>query len=290
MEDFQAETDGSIADGEITPRVAASGEKDPEWRLFPLDGYQVASDPSIESVSLWPPTDIEKRTKSFFEKGMRNTAVAVILTHRWLIPHFLMVIKKPTNTPATATASSGGDPGDNGANRVINSKQAGLFSCKYKPDQGPVSALEAKLRPFLRDSTKSGPPNMTGSSGAASDLVSPAAVGPACYKVAHHLGTLWVAGPNDYDNAWPQIPAHVTRPRERIRLYQVCLSPQVTFHLPPDYTIKSVPLTDPTPKFLNIPYALEQLPFLTSRFVFTYFAEGGEEEDQTEPHHHRVTG
>eukprot|EP01056_Protomagalhaensia_sp_Gyna25_P002861 Protomagalhaensia_sp_Gyna_25__2860@NODE_2665_length_953_cov_15_398249_g2222_i0_p1_GENE_NODE_2665_length_953_cov_15_398249_g2222_i0NODE_2665_length_953_cov_15_398249_g2222_i0_p1_ORF_typecomplete_len270_score37_02NUDIX_2/PF13869_6/8_2e34_NODE_2665_length_953_cov_15_398249_g2222_i058867 len=205
-----------------------------EWKLYPQQGYQVVTDESVRAPSLCPALNDAKRLDSFFRKGMRRTAAAVMVTHRWLAPHLLVFLRQE-------------------AQRL----RCGLFSVKYGATENPKQVLLNRLNTYLRP---------LGSQDAAKAVV------------GEFLGTWWVAGNSDFEHPLPYVPAHCTRPREMIRLYQVVLPPEVTFFVSPGYTLKSIPIFDLVTHRPALPPALQQLPFMLARFVFTYFEAGDDDE------------
>eukprot|EP01053_Blabericola_migrator_P003295 Blabericola_migrator_1__3294@NODE_196_length_11523_cov_74_480883_g169_i0_p4_GENE_NODE_196_length_11523_cov_74_480883_g169_i0NODE_196_length_11523_cov_74_480883_g169_i0_p4_ORF_typecomplete_len277_score48_46NUDIX_2/PF13869_6/1_7e32_NODE_196_length_11523_cov_74_480883_g169_i01063911469 len=219
------------------------GSPDPEWKLFPQQGYQVVTDDSLKPVALCPTWNKVKRLDAFFKKGMRRTVAAVMVTHRWLAPHLLVFLKQDVE-----------------AGQQL---RCGLFSVKCKPGVNPKQTLADRLNLYLR-------PTALGT-GQQETQQCKATVG-------EFLGTWWVASNSDYDHPLPYVPAHTTRPREMIRVYQVVLPPEATFCVTPGYTLKSIPIFDLVTHRPALPLAIQHLPFMIARFVFTYF-EAGDDED-----------
>eukprot|EP01054_Gregarina_sp_Poly1_P006276 Gregarina_sp_Poly_1__6275@NODE_332_length_9468_cov_135_874162_g280_i0_p3_GENE_NODE_332_length_9468_cov_135_874162_g280_i0NODE_332_length_9468_cov_135_874162_g280_i0_p3_ORF_typecomplete_len297_score34_22NUDIX_2/PF13869_6/1_5e32_NODE_332_length_9468_cov_135_874162_g280_i01271017 len=223
--------------------------RDPEWKLYPQQGYEVVTDDTLKPVSLCPPWNYTQRNSSFFRKGMRHTAAAVMITHRWLTPHLLVFLKQA-------------EP--NSANQKLH---CGLFSVKYSATENPRQILIERLNSYLKPTSV----NMMAQSAGGETLSCRASVGD-------YLGTWWMASSNDYNHPLPYIPAHTTRPREMIRLYQIILPPEVTFCVTPGYTLKSIPLFDLVTHRPPLPSAMQKIPFMLARFIFTYFEAGEDDE------------
>lgn len=227
--------------------------RDLEWKLFPQSGYEVVTDETLKPVSLCPAWDHVKRNASFFKKGMRHTAAAVMITHRWRSPHLLVFLKQSKNTTQTGGLL-----------------HCGLFSVKYKASDNPKTLLMERLSSYLRPTSTNMLLNQQWPSESNNKQCTA--------TIGDYLGTWWVASANDYSHPLPYIPAHTTRPREMIRLYQVVLPPEVTFCVTPGYTLKSIPLFDLVAHRPPLPCALQRIPFMISRFVFTYYEAGEDDE------------
>eukprot|EP01055_Gregarina_sp_Pseudo9_P001088 Gregarina_sp_Pseudo_9__1087@NODE_1708_length_1380_cov_17_184191_g1583_i0_p1_GENE_NODE_1708_length_1380_cov_17_184191_g1583_i0NODE_1708_length_1380_cov_17_184191_g1583_i0_p1_ORF_typecomplete_len291_score97_74NUDIX_2/PF13869_6/1_6e32_NODE_1708_length_1380_cov_17_184191_g1583_i04151287 len=235
------------------------GVRDPEWRLYPQQGYEVVTDETLKPVSLSPSWNETRRNAAFFKKGMRHTAAAVMLTHRWLSPHLLVFLKQAEVSNAGVAGGGGG-------------LHCGLFSVKYKATDNPRQVLLDRLNAYLRPTSSNMAANLAASPSPGGDATRTQAT------MGEYIGTWWVATSSDYGHPLPYIPAHCTRPREMIRLYQVLLPPEVTFCVTPGYTLKSIPLFDLVVHRPALPTALQRIPFMMARFVFAYFEAGEDDE------------
>lgn len=97
-------------------------------------------------------------------------------------------------------------------------RPTGLFSGKVNPWEEPVVTLKRLLGVLLGDEPAKG----------------------LC--VGSLIGTFWrssIDGP-----LLPYLPLHVTRPAECIRIYQVVLPTECSFHLPPGVSLRAVAFGD----------------------------------------------
>ncbi|EZG68426.1 nucleotide hydrolase [Gregarina niphandrodes] len=90
-----------------------------DWSVFPQNWYDVSNESAATLIDLWPPTDMERRQEEYAKNGTRHTAVLVILAHRFLLPHLLVVKKE---------------------------KSLGLLSIEIKPTQ---KSAEAQVTEYL---------------------------------------------------------------------------------------------------------------------------------------------
>lgn len=179
-----------------------------EWKCYPQHWYDIKTATSATgAIELWPPLNFEDRNTDFNRTGMRYTAVFVCLTHRWQMPH-LLVVSVAGNMPQMAP------------DRQAQGKQLAkslMFAIRLNPSEDVQQQLKAGLERIY--------------------TVGTAAVGEL-------LGTLWVTSGGNYWSATPVLPIHCTRPREQVSFYQVVLGSTGSFVLPAHWTLKAIALTD----------------------------------------------
>jgi len=115
-------------------------------------------------------------------------------------------------------------------------------------------------------------------------------VGAHGCEIGDLVSQLWK--PNFDDTTLPYLPSHVSRPKERQRIYQVILPTGGVFCLPPKYSLRPVAFHDlhqrgASPDFQldvrgrdpvgRVPYVIANLPLLLSRYSLqTVVAEGAQ--------------
>ena len=73
---------------------------------------------------------------------------------------------------------------------------------------------------------------------------------------------------------YPYIPAHVTRPKEEISVFQVVLPPKCVFGLREGTTMSAVPMCDILKNPESFPQLIRAIPELVSRFVIYSYVPG----------------
>ncbi|GAB64582.1 mRNA cleavage factor-like protein, partial [Plasmodium cynomolgi strain B] len=134
----------------------------------------------------------------------------------------------------------------------IESQEYYLLSGKYRSWEKPREVLKRKLQKYvnqIRDMHFS-----------TSHLNSEQKEIEDPIEIGEFLGEWWKT---QFNSVYlPYLPAHITRPKEYIRLYQVTLTSRSIFHLPPGFTLKALPLFD----LGNCGVAIGGLTSVLSRF------------------------
>ncbi|KAF8817673.1 putative mrna cleavage factor family protein, partial [Cardiosporidium cionae] len=178
----------SVADSPVLQPSAPKEERDiePEWIVYAQSNYEVNATSHLAG-KLDPEERFQKRLESYHRQGLRCTAAAVILCHQHDFPHLLLPQR-------------------------VDTKQYTLLHCKYSIGEKPRSTLQRKLNKYFRaqethqPSYKRAPLKWQ-----SNELIAP------LLEVGEYLGEWWRS--ELYHDPVPYLPAHVTRPKERIRLY-----------------------------------------------------------------------
>ncbi|SPJ08181.1 mRNA cleavage factor-like protein, putative [Plasmodium sp. DRC-Itaito] len=201
-----------------------SRENKGEWLLYPQSNYEFNIDEKLKNKFIIDKEKCKKRINAYNKNGIRNSVLAIILCHRYEYPHLLLL-------------------------QHIESQKYYLLNGKYKTWEKPKEVLKKKLQKYINK---------------IKDIhFTPAQVNKEqeeTVEIGDFLGEWWRTQFNSV--FLPYLPAHISRPKEYIRLYQVILSPKCIFHLPPGFTLKAIPLFD----LNNCGLAVSGLSSILSRF------------------------
>lgn len=195
-----------------------------EWLLYPQSNYEFNIDEKLKNKFIIDKEKCKKRINAYNKNGIRNSVLAIILCHRYEYPHLLLL-------------------------QHIESQKYYLLNGKYKTWEKPKEVLKKKLKKYINK---------------IKDIhFTPAQINKEqeeTVEIGDFLGEWWRTQFNSV--FLPYLPAHISRPKEYIRLYQVILSPKCIFHLPPGFTLKAIPLFD----LNNCGLAISGLSSILSRF------------------------
>ncbi|CAA9986312.1 mRNA cleavage factor-like protein, putative [Plasmodium knowlesi strain H] len=202
-------TNNDNNDNHDNPANAANREVKGEWLVYPQANYEFNIVEKLKSKFIMDTDKIKKRINAYNQDGIRNSALAIILCHRYEYPHLLLL-------------------------QNIESQTYHLLSGKYKSWEKPREVLKKKLQKYvnqIRD-MHFGTSHFNTEEKETEDPI----------EIGEFLGEWWKT---QFNSVYlPYLPAHITRPKEYIRLYQVTLTSRCIFHLPPGFTLKALPLFD----------------------------------------------
>lgn len=210
-------------------------ENKQEWLLYPQSNYEFNIDDKLKQKFIIDIDKHRKRIISYNKDGIRNTVLAILLCHRYEYPHLLLLQHQ-------------------------GSENYYLLGGKYKKWEKPKDVLKKKLQRYI-NKIKETP--YYGSGTNPINLENDEAV-----EIGDFLGEWWRTQFNS--SHLPYLPAHTTRPKEYVRLYQVTLAPKCIFHLPPGFTLKAVPLFD----LCNCGQAISGVSSILSRFKLHCMVHG----------------
>ncbi|SBT70211.1 cleavage and polyadenylation specificity factor subunit 5, putative [Plasmodium malariae] len=204
-------------------------ESKSEWLLYPQSNYEFNIDEKLKNKFIIDIEKCKKRINSYNKNGIRNSVLAIILCHRYEYPHVLLL-------------------------QHVQSQKYYLLSGKFKSWEKPKEVLKEKLQKYINKikdihfSTTQFSSHIQQQQ--QEDIV----------DIGEFLGEWWRT---QYNSVYlPYLPAHITRPKEYVRLYQVSISSKCIFHLPPGFTLKALPLFDLT----SCGVAISGLSSILSRF------------------------
>ncbi|KAF7456226.1 putative mRNA cleavage factor-like protein [Cryptosporidium felis] len=230
---------GSLIE-EQNPTVNVDHE--PSWLIYPLDNYGIRVQDNAEetgsSIPISEMNGFNTKVDNFLKDGIGRSVAALMLTHRYLCPHVVLLQNDLTS-------------------------EWMLPNCSYKAWENPRTVLANFLKSlFLTSSNSSASSgNSLGNSGSGGSNTNGGGFDNAV-EVGEYLGTWWRTEFNY--SPLPYLPPHSTRPKEIIRIYQVILPPKLLFKLPKHHVLKSLPLFDLDPNIFGI--ACGSIPQLISRF------------------------
>ncbi|PFH33866.1 putative mrna cleavage factor family protein [Besnoitia besnoiti] len=178
---------------------------------------------------------LAKRLETYQRQGLRRSVAPVLLCHLREYLHVLLLFHR-------------------------EARRYTLLTFKAKSWERPEDVLERKLEKILtkhRSEVHKSLANYT--------WVAPEQNEKVTADVREFLGEWW--RPELDEEPLPFLPPHVTRPKERIRLYQVQLPQKCSFRLPPALSLAAIPLFDLLrPEIHGL--ALAGIPHMLSRFRF----------------------
>lgn len=226
--------------------MTANIDHEPSWLIYPLENYGIRvqdsnTDELASGIPISEMTGFEKKIDNFLKDGIGRSVAALMLTHRYLCPHVVLLQNDLTS-------------------------EWMLPNCTYKAWENPRIVLANFLKSmFLTTSSMNGG-NVHSSSNHNASKNGSGNASHACsdnvVEVGEYLGTWWRTEFNY--SPLPYLPPHSTRPKEIIRVYQVILPPKLLFKLPKHHVLKSLPLFDLDPNIFGI--ACGSIPQLISRF------------------------
>ncbi|CAD2095991.1 cleavage and polyadenylation specificity factor subunit 5, putative [Plasmodium vinckei] len=210
----------------------ASRENKSEWLLYPQDSYEFNIDEKLKKKFIIDTEKYKKRINSYNKNGIRNTVIAILLCHRHEYPHLLLL-------------------------QNLATQEYFFLGGKYNSWEKPRDVLKKKLQKYINkvkdihfSVNKLNINEQTGDAKNKDEI----------FDVGEFLGEWWRT---QYDSVYlSYLPAHITRPKECARLYQVTIMPKCIFHLPPGFTLKAIPLFD----LNNCGIAISGLSSIFSRF------------------------
>ncbi|VWU51715.1 mRNA cleavage factor-like protein, putative [Hepatocystis sp. ex Piliocolobus tephrosceles] len=191
-----------------------------EWLLYPQSNYEFNINEKLRNKFIMDEEKCKKRINSYMKDGIRNTVLAIMLCHRYEYPHLLLL-------------------------QSVESKKYYLLSGKFKPWEKPKNVLKKKLEKYINKvSDLNFHPSKLNYEHSQYQTKQNAQqqIDDKLFEVGEYLGEWWKTHYNSVYVSY--LPAHVTRPKEYIRLYQVTLSPKCIFHLPPGFILKAIPMSD----------------------------------------------
>ncbi|OII73278.1 uncharacterized protein cubi_02510 [Cryptosporidium ubiquitum] len=231
--------------------MATNVDHEPSWLIYPLENYGIRVQDNADEISSSIPISemngFNTKVDNFLKDGIGRSVAALMLTHRYLCPHVVLLQNDLTS-------------------------EWMLPNCTYKAWENPRIVLANFLKSiFLTSSSINSNSNIAnnssnnnGSNGSSTNNSSN--INNACsdnaVEVGEYLGTWWRTEFNY--SPLPYLPPHSTRPKETIRIYQVILPPKLLFKLPKHHVLKSLPLFDLDPNIFGI--ACGSIPQLISRF------------------------
>ncbi|CRG93345.1 mRNA cleavage factor-like protein, putative [Plasmodium gallinaceum] len=199
-------------------------ENKSEWLLYPQSNYEFNIDEKLKNKFIIDNEKCKKRINSYNKNGIRNSVLAIILCHRYEYPHLLLL-------------------------QHLESQKYYLLNGKYKTWEKPKEVLKKKLQKYI---------NKIKDIHFITNQIN--SEKEETVEIGEFLGEWWKT---QFNSVYlPYLPAHVTRPKEYVRLYQVTLSSKCIFHLPPGFTLKALPLFD----LNNCGLAINGLSSILSRF------------------------
>ncbi|CAD98423.1 NUDIX domain protein; mRNA cleavage factor-like protein Im like, plant+animal group [Cryptosporidium parvum Iowa II] len=227
--------------------MATNVDHEPSWLIYPLKNYGIRvqdnSDEIQSSIPINEMNGFNVKVDNFLKDGIGRSVAALMLTHRYLCPHVVLLQNDLTS-------------------------EWMLPNCTYKAWENPRIVLANFLKSmFLTSSSINSNTNNSGSNnGNNNSSTNNNNINNACsdnaVEVGEYLGTWWRTEFNY--SPLPYLPPHSTRPKETIRIYQVILPPKLLFKLPKHHVLKSLPLFDLDPNIFGI--ACGSIPQLISRF------------------------
>ncbi|EUD64738.1 hypothetical protein C922_04882 [Plasmodium inui San Antonio 1] len=199
------------ADAATPANVANLGGREgkSEWLVYPQTNYEFNIVEKLKSKFIMDMDKCKKRINAYNENGIRNSALAIILCHRYEYPHLLLL-------------------------QNIENQTYYLLSGKYRSWEKPREVLKRKLQKYINQ--------IKDMHFSTSHLNSEEKEQEDPIEIGEFLGEWWKT---QFNSVYlPYLPAHITRPKEYIRLYQVTLTSRCIFHLPPGFTLKALPLFD----------------------------------------------
>lgn len=221
-------------------------DHEPSWLIYPLENYGIRvldcnTDEPSSNIPISEMSGFDKKVDNFLKDGIGRSVAALMLTHRYLCPHVVLLQNDLTS-------------------------EWMLPNCSYKAWENPRIVLANFLKSmFLTTSSMNGSNVHSNSNHSASKSGSgnsSYACSDNAVEVGEYLGTWWRTEFNY--SPLPYLPPHSTRPKEIIRVYQVILPPKLLFKLPKHHVLKSLPLFDLDPNIFGI--ACGSIPQLISRF------------------------
>lgn len=235
-----------LAERSFTHEPSGTRDSEPEWVVYPLDSYEYHNNDDVESKFLQSESLEGKRLNAYEKQGLRRTVVGICLSHRYEFPHLLVV-------------------------EELSTRRLALFSGKMKSWEKPRLVLKKKMEKYVK---KIGNVSKTRfNAHTLSNLKSPAEE----VDVGEFLGEFWRA--EFHSEALPYLPPHVTRPKERLRLYQLILPPKCWFCLPSGFALKALPFFELQSSKYSL--SVRGLPHLVSRFRIHCMVEGEIEGPET---------
>lgn len=181
-------------------------ENKPEWLLYPQSNYEFNIDEKLKNKFIIDKEKCKKRIHSYNKNGIRNCVLAIILCHRFQYPHVLLLQHQESQTYY-------------------------LLHGKYNSWEKPKEVLKKKLQKYINKINDIHYVSGQGNNEREETV-----------EIGDFLGEWWKT---QFNSVYlPYLPAHTTRPKEYVRLYQVTLSPKCIFHLPPGFILKALPLSD----------------------------------------------
>ncbi|KAJ1608392.1 NUDIX domain-protein and mRNA cleavage factor-like protein Im like [Cryptosporidium canis] len=226
--------------------INISVDHEPSWIVYPLENYGIRvqdnANEALSGIQISEMNGFNKKVDSFLKDGIGRSVAALMLTHRYLCPHVVLLQNDLTS-------------------------EWMLPNCTYKAWENPRLALANFLKSMFLLSSSSMGGNSSSYSGHSSSLSGGGNIGSnVCsdnaVEVGEYLGTWWRTEFNY--SPLPYLPPHSTRPKETIRIYQVILPPKLLFKLPKHHVLKSLPLFELDPNIFGI--ACGSIPQLISRF------------------------
>ncbi|CBZ50000.1 hypothetical protein NCLIV_004770 [Neospora caninum Liverpool] len=220
--------------------------RQPDWSVYAASAYESQTDTALEGKweFLSARSDrpqaaalLRKRLTTYQRQGLRRSVAPVFFCHLREYLHLLLLLHR-------------------------EERRYSLFTFKSKSWERPEDVLERKLE---RVCTKHRSEVEKSSS---YTWVADQRSEKVAAEVGEFLGELWKS---EFDEEpRPFLPPHVTRPKEKIRLYQVLLPPTCSFRLPPAFSLAAIPLCDLRPEIHGT--ALAGVAHLVSRFRFRLLA------------------
>ncbi|GAW79087.1 mRNA cleavage factor-like protein [Plasmodium gonderi] len=225
---------------QVNSVVMTLRENKSEWLIYPQSNYEFNIDEKLKNKFILDTEKCKKRISSYNKNGIRNSALAIILCHRYDYPHLLLL-------------------------QNLENQSYYLLSGKYKSWEKPKEVLKKKLQKYVNTNKDMHFATTT------SQLNDEQDEREETIEVGEFLGEWWRT---QFNSVYlPYLPAHITRPKEYIRLYQVTITSKCIFHLPPGFTLKALPLFDLT----TCGIAIGGLTSILSRFKLHCMVQ---EEDQ----------
>ncbi|CDU16072.1 hypothetical protein YYC_02310 [Plasmodium yoelii 17X] len=214
-------------------------ENKPEWLLYSQDSYEFNIDEKLKKKFIIDTEKYKKRISSYNKSGIRNTVIAILLCHRHEYPHLLLL-------------------------QNLLTQEYYFLGGKYNSWEKPRDVLKKKLQKYINkiqdihfSVNKLNINDHTGNIKNKDEM----------FDIGEFLGEWWRT---QYDSIYlSYLPAHITRPKECARLYQVTISDKCIFHLPPGFTLKAIPLFD----LNNCGIAISGLSSILSRFKLSFMVQ-----------------
>lgn len=186
-----APSSASAAAGGVSSKTAQLGsgarlfarDRPLEWRVFCAENYSFNESPALSGKFDTAPDSLRRRQEAYLRRGARQSVAAAILVHRLHFPHLLLFQPQ----------AGRGRPA--------------LLSFKWRSWERAPEALEKKLKNVILPQ-----PERT----RRSLQLQPS---ETAFQVGAFLGEWW--RPEVDLDFTPFLPPHVSRPKERMRVFQV---------------------------------------------------------------------
>jgi len=199
--------------------------------LYPLTNYTFGTKEALYERDSSVVARFQRMRDEFQTLGMRKSVEAVLLVHEHNLPHVLLL-----QLGTTFFKLPGGE---------------------LNKDEDPVDGLKRLLNETLGKNE---------SAGSAGESKEPSTNNN--WIIEDIIGNWW--RPNFEAPRYPYVTAHITKPKEHIRMFMVQLGENATFAVPRNYKLVAAPLFELYDNSQGYGPIISSLPQVLSRFCFDY--------------------